>query len=350
MTAPVLKPRAWRVVAFFVVFFAAVAGPTVVPWMAILFGPPPYQLNRAAFAGEWQRTGERDGVSTEVKEYPTSAAARKAASDAFDRITTAMTQRGSGTFRYHRSDTNARGLILWVDNVVVQAEGQDAAAVERVVGGLPFLEPDPRSPDRWLSIDFEKHLAALLIGLGTCVVILTIGMFKGGAWAARIAPAAGVTPIPGEEMRRRLLAINDLDVPVRVRQNKRGHLVAEWRLADAKWTGILEKGGLSISHSVKFKLDDARHAVRAIDFSRRVSWSAGVPRAAFSFSFFRGIVFYEFESAGAYGLFFKDGAWQFDHAYRYSYNLNELKQPLVEAVVMGGWTCQPVAFFFPLLG
>jgi len=51
-----------------------------------------------------------------------------------------------------------------------------------------------------------------------------------------------------------------------------------------------------------------------------------------------------------YGLFFKDGAWQLDDAYRYSYTLNELKQPLVEAVVTGGWTYQPVAFFLPLLG
>jgi len=90
--------------------------------------------------------------------------------------------------------------------------------------------------------------------------------------------------------------------------------------------------------------------VDAIDFARSMTWSAGVPRAAFSFSFFRGIVFYEFESGASYGLLFKDGAWRADYAYRYSYNLNELKQPLVGAVVVGGWTYQPVAFFLPLLG
>jgi hypothetical protein len=203
---------------------------------------------------------------------------------------------------------------------------------------------------KWLSFSIEDHLVALFVGVGIYAVILTIAMFRGGAWAARITPAAGASPIPGEEMRRRLLSVNDLDVPIRVRQIKRGYLVAEWRLADAKWTGVLEKGGLSISHSVKFKLDETSHVVRAIDFSRRVSWSAGVPHAAFSFSFFRGIVFYEFESGSSHGLFFKDGAWRLDHAYRYSYTLTERKQPLVEAVVTGGWTYQPVAFFLPLLG
>jgi hypothetical protein len=345
-----LKPKAWRVVTFFVAFFVAVAGPTVVPWMAILFGPPAYQLSRSALAHAWLGTREVDGVSIEVTEYSTRDAAHQAASEAFDRITTSMSSRGPGIYRYRRSDTQARGLVLWADNVVVRAEGVDAEAVEQGTRRLPFLAPDPRSADRWLAVAFEKHLAALLVGLGIYVAVLTVGMFRGGVWAARIAPPEGVVPIPGEEMRQRLLAINDLDVPVRVRQTRRGHLVAEWRLDDAKWTGMFEKGGLSIAHSVKFKLDEANHAVRAIDFSRRVSWSAGVPRTAFSFSFVRGIVFYEFESARMYGLFFKDGAWQLDDAYRYSYNLNELKQPIVEAVVAGGWIYQPVAFFLPLLG
>ena len=350
MTTPALKPKRWRVVTFFVAFFVAVAGPTIVPWMAILFGPPPFQLNRNAPAAVWSGTREFDGVTIEVSRYPTSAAARKAASEAFNRITTSMSSRGPGTFRYRRSDTQARGLILSVEDVVVTAEGRDAEAVELAVERLPFLTPDPGSPDRWLSFSIEDHLVALFVGVGIYVVFLTIAMFRGGAWAARITPPADAMPIPGEEMRRRLLAVNDLDVPVCVRQNKKGHLIAEWRLADAKWTGILEKGGLSISHGVKIKLDEASHVVRAIDFSRRVTWNAGVPGAAFSFSFFRGIVFYEFESARMYGLFFKDGAWQLDDAYRYSYTLNELKQPLVEAVVTGGWTYQPVAFFLPLLG
>lgn len=350
MTSPALKPKAWRIVTFFVVFFAAVAGPTIVPWMAILLGPPAYRLNREASGSVWQGTRTIDGVAIEVKEYPTKAAAREAASEAFDRITTSMSSRGPGIYRYRRSGTQTRGLILWADTVVVHAEGADAEAVERAAEHLPFLTSDPRSADRWLNAAFERHLLALLVGIGLYAVILAIAMFRGGAWAARISPAEGAVPIPAEAMRQRLLAVNDLDVPVRVRQTGRGHLVAEWRMADAKWTGILEKGGLSISHSVKFKLDEASHVVRAIDVSRKVSWSAGVPRVAFSLSFFRGIVFSEFESGSSYGLFFKDGAWQLDYAYRYSYSLTELKQPLVEAVVAGGWTYQPVAFFLPLLG
>ena len=209
---------------------------------------------------------------------------------------------------------------------------------------------DPRSADGPLNALFEHHLVAFFVGVGVYLVFATIFMFKGGAWAARIPPQAGATPIPRDELRRRLLAVNDLDVPMRVRETKHGKLVAEWKLADARWTAIFQKGGLSIAHSVKFDLDGDRHVARAIDFSRSISWRAGVARAAFSFTFFRGIVFSEFDSAAEYNLLFKDGAWTFGPEYRYSYNLQELKRPLVAAIVSAGWTYQPVAFFLPLLG
>jgi hypothetical protein len=257
---------------------------------------------------------------------------------------------GPGTFRYERSEGNIRGLILRAGTVVVQVEAADADAVERAVGSLPFLVPNRWSIDSWLHALFEKHLAALFLWLGVYLVAVTILMFKGAAAAAQIPPAPGAAPIPRDEMKRRLLAVNGVDLPMRVRETKRGKLVAEWKLADAKWAGVLQAGGLSIAHWVKFELDGERHVARAIDFSRNVSWRGGVAGIGLSFTFFRGIVFWEFDSAAEYGLLFKDGEWRFDRAYRHRYNLQELKQPLVAAIVTGGWTYRPVAFFLPLLG
>jgi hypothetical protein len=351
MDALSLKPRTSRIVFYFVAIFTAVAAPSVVPWMLILLGPPPYDLNRPALAPEWQRavTGP-GGVWISAQEFPSAAAAEKAMSEAEDAIKTDLASTGPGTFRYRRSDTHVRGIILKVENVVVHVEGKDAATVERTVADLPFLVRNPFSIDHWLHWVFEEHLLELFVGIGIYVVFLAIAMFKGGAWAARISPPAGVPPISLEEMRQRLLAVNELDLPLHVRENRRGYLIAEWKLADDRWTGLLEKGGLSIAHSVKFKLDGHRHIVRAIDFSRKVSWSAGVPQVAFSFSFFRGINFSDFGSGASYGLLFKDGRWTVGRAYRYSYDLGELKEPLVTGIVGGGWCYQPVAFFLPLLG
>jgi len=351
MDAPPLKPRTSRIVLYFVAIFAAVAAPTAVPWMFILFGPPPYDLTGPAPATGWQRAlATPDGGWIRAQQFPSGATADTAMSEAERSIRTDVASTGPGTFRYRRSDTHARGLILKVENVVVQVEGRDAASVERTVAGLPFLTRNPRSSDHLLNWVFEEHLVELFVGIGIYLVLVTIAMFKGGAWAARISPPAGVPPITLEEMRRRLLALNELDLPLRVRENTQGYLIAEWKLADSRWTGLLEKGGLSIAHHVKLNLDGHKRIARAIDFSRKVSWSAGVPNAAFSFSFFRGITFAEYGSGSACGLLFKDGSWTVDHAYRYSYSLAELKEPLVAAIVTGGWSYQPVAFFLPLLG
>jgi len=351
MNPQTLKPRTSRVVLYFVAIFAAVAGPTIVPWMFILFGPPAYSLTQSALPAGWQQpVTTPDGVSVSAGQYPSDDAAWKAMSETSDALETTLASTGPGIFRYRLADTQARGIILRAGSVVVRAEGADAAAVERAVESLPFLERNPTSADRWLHAIFEEHLAGFFVGLGIYVVLVAIAMFRGGAWAARISPPAGVAPVAIEELRRRLLAVNGLDVPFKVREGKRGYLVAEWKLADARWTELLEKGGLSIAHWVKLKLDGEHHLVRAIDFSRRVNWSAGVPRAAFSFSFFRGITFAEIESGSAHGLLFKDGAWTVDRAYQYAYDLNELKAPIVAAVVTSGWTYQPVAFFLPLLG
>jgi len=351
MDPQTLKPRTSRIVLYFVAIFAAVAGPTIVPWMFILFGPPAYRLTQSALPAGWQQpVTTSDGVSVSAEQYPSDDAARNAMSETSDALETNLASTGPGIFRYRLADTQARGIILRAGSVVVRAEGADAATVERAVSDLPFLGRNPRSADRWLYAIFEKHLAGFFVGLGIYVVLVAIAMFRGGAWAARISPATGVPPVAAEELRRRLRAVNELELPLHVRDGKRGCLVAEWKLVDARWTGLLEKGGLSIAHWVKLKLDGERHIVRAIDFSRKVSWSAGVPHASFSFSFFRGITFAEVESGSSVGLLFRDGAWTVDRAYQYAYDLNELKAPIVAAVVTSGWTYQPVAFFLPLLG
>jgi hypothetical protein len=346
-----LKPRYSRIVLYFLGIFAAVAAPTAVPWLFIFLGPPAYSLKAGAPVEVWRgptTTGGGARVTTRV--FPSVQAAAKGMSGAKDAINTDLASTGPGTFRYRRADSGVRGALVRADNVVVQVEAGDADAVERALAELPFLAPSPGSADRWLHGLFEHHLVALLVGLGAYLLVVAVAMFKGGAWAARIPPVPGVSPVSLEEMRRRLLAVNGLDVPFQVREGKRGYLIAEWRLADARWTGLFEQAGLSISHWVKMKLDGESHVVRVIDFSRTVRWSASVARAAFSFSFFRGITFGDLGTGESYGVLFKDGSWTVNRAYQYSYNLSELKQPLAVAIVSGGWTCQPVAFFLPLLG
>lgn len=346
-----LKPNWKRVVVFFVGFFAAIAAPTVVPWVIIWLGPPAYTLNERALTGEWFRTVVLPSeVTVTTTWYADAQTAKGSAKAMLKPIPTDSVTGSFDTTRYGRKDNGRQGLIIPIQNVVVHVEGPDRASVEKALKGLPFVAFNPLSPQSVIDQFFDKHLKAFFVGFGVYMVICTFAFFRGGPWAARISPPARIAPVPAEEMRSRILGINDLDLPFHVREGKRGYLIAEWRLADARWTTILEQAGLRIAHSVKMKLDPGRSRVKAIDYSKTVRWSRGVPGLSWSLSFLRGIDFGGFEKGASYGLLYKDGGWTFDWAYKYSYNLNEMKQPLVAAIVMGGWTYQPVITFLPLLG
>ena len=68
--------------------------------------------------------------------------------------------------------------------------------------------------------------------------------------------------MPEETLRARLLAVNDLDLPFQLREEgPNGRLVAEWRIADDRWVGLMEAGELTKAHQVYLKLDPGAHRV-----------------------------------------------------------------------------------------
>ena len=97
-------------------------------------------------------------------------------------------------------------------------------------------------------------------------------------------------------------------------------------------------------------LDPVRRRVKTIDESRSISFDGGIANLSWSFSFSRGVMFFEYEAGAAFGLLFKDGAWAVDRAYQYRFNLAEMKNPLIEATVMGGWSYAPSLTFVRWLG
>lgn len=125
-----------------------------------------------------------------------------------------------------------------------------------------------------------------------------------------------------------------------VREESNG-LVAEWRIADDRWIGLMEAGGLHDVHRIHMELDPERRQVRSLDVRRTVSWDAGIAEVSASFSFFRGISFFDYDRGAQMGLFFRDGRWT-TKAYDYRFLLSEMKTPLVEAIAGSGWKFTPV--------
>jgi hypothetical protein len=253
-----------------------------------------------------------------------------------------------GATRYTRRDNGRRGLVLAVGSRVLQIEAADDGKVDARLGGLPFVGENPEKGP--LTILFTRHLVLALLGVAGYLLLWFAFLFRGGAWAASITPAPGIARVPAETLRARLLAVNDLGLPFQVREERPGgRLVAEWRIADARWVGLMEAGGLTKAHQVHLELDPNTHRVLAQDRDRTVSWSAGVAHLGWSWSFFWGIDFFHYERGALVGLFFKDGRWT-TTAYDYRFHLAEMKNPLIQAIVESGWTFAPVVTFFRPLG
>jgi hypothetical protein len=278
---------------------------------------------------------------------PDEAAARDGAGAALKAVPRESTEYRPGLTRYTRRDNGRRGLVLAVDSRVIHIEAADDGKVDARLADLPFLAENPEKD--LVTTLFTRHLPLALLGVAGFLLLWFALLFRCGSWAGSIAP--GHAPVPAETLRGRLLAINDLDLPFRVREEgRRGRLMVEWRIADARWVGRMEVGGLTQAHQVQLELDPRTHRVLAQDRNRAVSWGGGIAHLGWSWSFFRGINFFQYERGASVGLFFKDGQWT-TTAYDYRFHLAEMKNPLIQAIVGSGWTFAPVVTFFrPLAG
>ena len=90
-----------------------------------------------------------------------------------------------------------------------------------------------------------------------------------------------------DELRTGLLKLTELEAPVQVRPEGTQDLIAEWKLADARWTTLFEKAGLSVAHTVRMGFNAKQRVVRTIDTQRRLRWSAGAPRLSRSLTVHR---------------------------------------------------------------
>src|SRR5262249_12389487 len=147
-----------------------------------------------------------------------------------------------------------RGLVLALGNRVIHIEAEDDRKVDARLAGLPFVVGNP--DEGVMAVLFTRHLPAAVLGIVGFFLVWLALLFRGGSWAGSLTPVPGGSPLPAEALRARLLAVNDLGLPFRVREERPGgRLVAEWRLADARWLGLMEVGGLTKAHQIYLELD-----------------------------------------------------------------------------------------------
>lgn len=170
---------------------------------------------------------------------------------------------------------------------------------------------------------------------------------EGGTWAGTETPKleTSTAPVDVLTLKSMLLSINDQDLPFEVIQDKNGDFVAQWKIADAKWVGLFQAGGLERQHNIVMRFDEATKRVRAYDVDKAISWRADSGSTTLSFSLFRGITLWQYERACEIGLLYKDGSFAIKPAYNYRFLLAEMKNPIIDCICRSGWSYCPVMFF-----
>jgi hypothetical protein len=156
------------------------------------------------------------------------------------------------------------------------------------------------------------------------------------------AAAKGVARVPQAELRSALLALNRDTAPWIIRDGapEGCDLVAEWRIADARWFETFARASLVKVSQTQLKFDEQAGEVRSVDRDWTIEWRVGVPFLSLSVDVFRGqkteISFgtaYAFTETARYG-----------QVYNYRFNSKEMKGPLQDAASLCGWGWRGVAF------
>lgn len=364
-----------KVILAFAYFFLSVLVIIGIGWLSYALAPQDFILNRNILEVEQGKLKYADSLFPEFDssvacQYNESLAGlyasnherkiwlfvfpdEKSAQNAFKNYSGNLSEkvgsRQSSTpnvFGYHNPDRNLFGRAERINEVILHAEAESRPAVQQIILLSGILIPNPKANILTEIFYKGRYLWCIVIFILLYAAIQLPLWNRIGSWAATIHPLPDTPPVRGYELKQRLLAINSLDVPFAVRERKNGKLDIVWRLADAKWAGLMTLNKIDVIQIIRLKLSEKDTACYAVDIARSVSYSAGSLTSVFSFrySLFRGISFGRWDYEKQYGLVFRNGELQFDEAYQYQFSVDEMKKPVVDIVTGSGWKYKPVMF------
>ena len=195
---------------------------------------------------------------------------------------------------------------------------------------------------------FERHPGivvplAFLLALGMITAMIE---WSAGFLVRR--PGRGAPPVEPDELRKRLLALNEGGVQFRIVPGRKSDLELEWDVVDASWRNLVSKIKLSTIYRARMLLDPARHEVRWCEWLRTRDLFIG----------FRGssiVINWSWElRVGYLDVVWKGRAYgvqagfppRVERVYDFSVNTVEAKRQIADVVMRSGWTFRPVIFWF----
>jgi len=168
-------------------------------------------------------------------------------------------------------------------------------------------------------------------------------------WATEVPPQAVASATSASALKERLLGVRFLKSPITIGSGKTDdELVVDWKYADATWADHARAHGMRKSHRLILELDEATRTVRCREFHTESGWDAGAGGASIRWKASWEIVFYQYEHERVYGLQVgRDGKLAPSLSYAYTFDLREMKNPIIAAATAAGWRWRQVFFFSP---
>jgi hypothetical protein len=237
-----------------------------------------------------------------------------------------------------------------------------AAGAFRVPRRAPLAEAVDREPDARAVLAADQGssrfgnkgrgafgFALPAAGLAGYVLLVGVYFLRGASWASSSPAPEGLAPVGVAELRTRLEALSDVDVPFVIEATADPEeLIAIWRYGDARWFGPGRVHGSGRAHRIKLRLDAASHIVYASDYTAEYRWSAGGSGAQLQWKAARGITFFHRERRRTFGVEVDScGRPKLQSSYSYTFDVLEMKSPLIDVVSRSGWTWRPVVWQGP---
>jgi hypothetical protein len=337
-----------RVVIFFIAVLAAFLLPVGLALYAMAFAPPPYILT-AEIQPAWFSGLNVGAGHVTVHRLNSPENARRMTRHRLNAIKPSYTASSfDGVARYTYPGGAKAGMLFPVENFSVEITAGDEAAVNKVAAALPFVKENP-APS--LAAFIAHHVGGTIGIVLAYTALVGVGMARGASWATTMPPAPRSSPAARDELRERILDINKANVPFRIRAEGSARLVAEWILADARWTHLVQRSGLRRIERLILDLDETTHQVRVLAQSQTTAKSGGLLGLWAALNFWQGIRFAQLDIEKGGGITFSlQNGWQYHPGYRYRFDAAEMKAPLAAAVTRSGWTWKPVVTLLRPIG
>ncbi|MBE2214773.1 MAG: hypothetical protein IAE82_12950 [Opitutaceae bacterium] len=258
-------------------------------------------------------------------------------------------RRFAGQGEWNHVVTAGEELYAWTGStrVAVESRREGALGALSAAGGVVAA---PTAPSKQaVSTRLKQNTPVMVAFLVINVALATGWFFKASAWSARTGARAGVAVVDAGVLRDRLLELNRSGEPVSVSTGADGRTVeATWRYGDARWFDLMRLHQMNRTHRLVLSFDEAARVVRVREYWSAFDASAGADGLRFDWRAATGIQFFQVEHKRVFGAQVEsDGSVSGRLSAAYTFDLQSLKAPLIDAVTGAGWTWQPVVWQAP---